>query len=96
MLYQEVKERGVEVVGVWAYQKTHLEPVLRQTGATFPIGTPTDGVAMDIYTATHTGMSWFPFHVLVDGDGTIQYLASDYDAAALRREIDLLTAQSRQ
>ena len=49
---------------------------------------------MDMYTATHTGMSWFPFHVLVDSEGTIQYLASDYDAAALRREIDLLTAQN--
>ncbi len=89
-----MREKDVHVVGVWAYQQTHLEPVLQQTGATFPIGTPVDEVPMDMYTATHTGMSWFPFHVLVDSEGTIQYLASDYDAAALRREIDLLTAQN--
>ena len=75
---------------MWAYQLSHLDPVIHQTGVTFPIGNPIGGVAMEVYSATHTGMSWFPFHVLVDREGVIQYLASDYDAAALRREINAL------
>lgn len=86
-----MKPKGVEVVGVWAYEQSHLEPVLQQTGATFPIGSPVGTAAMDVYSAKHSGMSPFPFHVLVDSDGQIQYLASDYDHAALRREIALLT-----
>ncbi len=94
-LWQEYGKRGLQVVGVWAYQKTHLEPILAQTGVTFPIGIPTDATAMKVYTAVHTGTSWFPFQVLVDGQGEVAYMASDYDAEGLREALEAALGESK-
>ena len=87
LLWQEYRDKGLQVVGVWAYQKTHLDPIVAQTGVSFPIGIPADPKAMEVYTAVHNGVSWFPFQVLVNREGQVTYMASDYDAESLRREI---------
>ena len=76
------------MIGVWAYQKTYLEPIIAQTGVNFPIGIPKDQRAMEVYTATHNGVSWFPFQILVDRSGAVSYMASDYDAEALHKAIE--------
>jgi len=93
LLWEEFKDEGLQVVGVWAYQKTHLDPIVAQTGVSFPIGIPLDSKAMEVYTAVHNGLSWFPFQVLVDRSGKVTYMASDYDAESLRREIEKALAE---
>ena len=67
---------------------------MAQTGVTFPIGIPTDATAMKVYTAVHTGTSWFPFQVLIDGSGKVVYMASDYDAEGLRGALDKALSSS--
>ena len=94
LLWQEYKSKGLQVVGVWAYQKTHLDPIVAQTGVSFPIGIPTTPAAMEVYTSVHEGISWFPFHVLVGKDGTVRYMASDYDAEGLRGRIEEVIAEN--
>ena len=89
LLWQEYRSEGLQVVGVWAYQTTFLEPVIAQTGVSFPIGIPKDQRAMEVYTATHYGVSPFPFQILVDRSGAVTYMASDYDAEALRKAIEM-------
>ncbi len=96
-LWQEYREKGLQMVGVWAYQKTHLDPILAQTGVSFPIGIPTDSTAMKVYTAVHSGTSWFPFQVLIDGNGKVVYMASDYDAEGLRGALEkALSSKSKE
>ncbi len=75
-------------MGVWVYHPSHLEPIMEQTGITFPIGSPMDPDPMKIYQRVHTGASWFPFEVLIDGTGKVTYMASDYDAEGLQAAID--------
>ena len=93
LLWQEYKEKDLQVVGVWAYQKTHLDPIVNQTGVTFPIGIPASSTAMEVYTTVHEGVSWFPFHVLIDRKGEVHYMASDYDAESLRHRVEEVIAQ---
>lgn len=82
-LYQDYRARGLRVVGVWTYATGHSRNVGVHAAASFPIGLPLGEGANELRAMADEGISWFPFHVLVDASGRIAYHSREYDATAL-------------
>ena len=68
-----------------------IERFAEQTGVTFPVGADAAGS----YARFRPGesISPFPVDVIVRGDGTIAYLAGEYEPAAMRAVVETLLAR---
>lgn len=71
-----------------------VERFLRQADVEVPCLLDTDGAWYRSYDRRSTEGAYapYPFQVLVDQEGTIRYLASQYDPLAMRDQIDALLA----
>ena len=71
-------QEGVDTVSAFA----------EQTNVTFPLllGDMTRGE----YASSYGAISPYPFDVILDRDGTIQYLRTEFDAEAMRQTIEQL------
>ena len=67
---------------------------LRQGGVTLPCPMDTDAAWYRSYDRQSIEGSYapYPMQVLIDQDGTVQYLAGQYDPLAMRDRIDALLA----
>jgi hypothetical protein len=68
-----------------------LQQFIDQTGVTFPMGIDVE-MTYDQFVAAEDGISPYPLDVIIAPDGTIAYLAREYDNAAMRAVIDGLLA----
>ena len=91
-IWQPYRDLGVEVVGInppsFGDDSALIQDFIEQTGVTFPIGIDVE----QTYDAFRVGdgLSPFPLDVIIGPDGTIAYVAREYDGDAMRAVIDEL------
>ena len=102
--WRRYRDRGLVVVGVnpggrggirGAASTDDIAGVQRFTenlGVTFPVGLEQTG-SYRRFAENFAGANPFPVDVIVDRDGTIVYVAREYDAAAMESVIERLLTQ---
>ena len=95
-IHQQFASDGVVVIGIDAgglYGGDTAKLVsqfVKQTGVTFPVGWDDNGSYRRL--KLDNGISPFPLDVIIDRDGTIAYVAAEYDAQSMRAVIEGLVA----
>ncbi len=66
-----------------------------EAGVTLPVLLDADNEVYDSYNRfeAEKGYAPYPLQILIDEDGVIRYLNNQYDASAVRAEIDALLAE---
>ena len=82
---------GISGTGSPGGDDTAIQAFIEQTGVTFPIVYDTADTYYDFDRSTATAP--YPVDVIIDADGVIRYLATDYDPDAMTAVIDALLAE---
>lgn len=91
-LWQKYKDQGLKVVALDAYASdiTNLAGVTEYVsylGPTYPVGCEINEYTYGEIENIFDGGNPFPVDIVIDKNGVIQYIAREYDAAALEAAI---------
>jgi hypothetical protein len=81
---------GIDPGGLTGDDTVLIQQFIDQTGVTFPIGIDVEN-SYDLV-RVGDGISPYPLDVIIAPDGTIAYVAREYDVDAMRATIDALLA----
>ena len=96
-MWQSYKDRGVAVIGIDSPPPQFppddarlVSDFVRHAGVTFTVGIEQTRSFVDLVPPKAVDYSVFPLELVVAPDGRIVYMATEYDADAIRRAIDSL------
>lgn len=91
--WREYRDQGLRVVALNPYdqpeQMGQVQAFVDKLGASYDIGLETTGTYRAL-TQNFAGLNPFPTDVIVDRDGTIVYIAREYDPEAMTEVIERL------
>jgi len=89
--------QGLEVVALNAHDELaqigEVEDFCTNLGLTYPVGLEEETDTYGAITQNFEGLNPFPVTVLVDKEGTIRYIAREYDADTLTALVEELLAE---
>ena len=101
-MWQRYRDQGVVVVGLnpsglrtSADSENLLTQFKEQAGVTFPLGWPTDDSFNTFRLASGPSISPFPLDVIIDRQGKVRYVNSEYEAAEQKAVIEQLLAEGQ-
>jgi hypothetical protein len=95
--WRTYRDQGLSVVALNAHDELaaigEVEDFCSNLGLTYPVGLEEETDTYGAITANFEGLNPFPVTVLVDREGTIRYIAREYDADTITELVEEVLAE---